>query len=196
MSRPTSAGLLQYRIHQNKLQVFLVFPGGPFYRNKDLGAWTIPKGHVEKGENEFKAAQREFAEEVGAKPKLKNVIELGRASSKNKNFVMWAFEGKQSFIKSNTFTMEWPKGSGKKIEVPENDKGKFFDIPTALRKINRNQSVFITNLVKELKNPNFGIKKDVKETKMEKYRLLVAAQPKAIKKKMVYNFFKEFGKEL
>lgn len=191
--KKTSAGLLQYHFINGKLKLFLVHPAGPLFKKKDFGVWSIPKGGMETGETAFKTAVREFGEEVGAKPKLKNVIDLGNSltRTKSKKLIMWAFEGNQKFVKSIYMKLEYPRNSGKFINIPENDKGQFFDIPTALKKINKDQRIFIERLLKKLKTHDF--KKEHMESKVDKLKNLVDMQPKHIKQKMVHNFFKANG---
>jgi len=133
----TSAGLLMYRLHPGA-EVLLVHPGGPFWQNKDDGAWSIPKGEVEPREDLLCAAQREFEEELGVRPtepfiELKPVKQAG-----GKGVHAWAFKGDcdPTAIRSNTFTMEWPPRSGRQVEFPEIDRAAFFDLGAAKRKIN------------------------------------------------------------
>lgn len=132
-----SAGLLMYRIQDGKLQVLLAHPGGPFFQNKDDGAWTIPKGEIEAGEDLLEAAKREFEEETGIKPSGP-FIELTPIKQKGGKIVhAWAFQGDcdPSAVASNTFTMEWPPKSGRQMEFPEMDRAEFFDVATAGQKI-------------------------------------------------------------
>jgi predicted NUDIX family NTP pyrophosphohydrolase len=143
-----SAGLLMYRIKDGAIQVLLAHPGGPFFVNKDDGAWSIPKGEPEPDEDFFVTAQREFAEETGLEPNgpfipLKPIQQKG-----GKIVHAWAFEGDcdPHFIKSNTFTMEWPPHSGKQMEYPEIDQTDFFDLKTAKKKIKSGQEKFIEEL--------------------------------------------------
>src|ERR1700732_1225270 len=119
-----SAGLLMYRMKEGSLQVLLAHPGGPFYRNKDDGAWSIPKGEIEPGEDLLEGAKREFAEEIGVMPNgpfiaLKPVKQKG-----GKIIHAWSFEGdcEPGAIVSNTFTLEWPPRSGRHMEFPEIDR--------------------------------------------------------------------------
>jgi predicted NUDIX family NTP pyrophosphohydrolase len=143
-----SAGLLMYRIAGGNLQVLLAHPGGPFFRNKDDGAWSIPKGEVEPGEDLLEGAKREFAEETGFAPTgpfiaLKLVKQKG-----GKTIHAWAFEGdcNPSTIVSNTFTLEWPPRSGRRMEFPEIDRAAFFDLAAARKKINPGQAALIDEL--------------------------------------------------
>src|SRR5216110_4049712 len=112
----TSAGLMMFRRLGEQLQVLLVHPGGPYFRNKDHGAWTIPKGEVQPGEDLLTRAQIEFEEETGTKA-CGNFIPLGSIKQKGgKTVHAWAIEGdlpEKFELKSNFFEMEWPSRSGK-----------------------------------------------------------------------------------
>jgi predicted NUDIX family NTP pyrophosphohydrolase len=141
-----SAGLLMYRICDGKLQVLLAHPGGPFFKNKDDGAWSIPKGEVAPNESLMETATREFREETGFEPKGP-FLELTPIKQKGgKTVHAWAFEGDcdPSAIVSNTFALQ--SGSKKRFEFPEIDRAEFFDVESAARKINPRQF----DLVKEL----------------------------------------------
>jgi predicted NUDIX family NTP pyrophosphohydrolase len=143
-----SAGLLMYRIHDGKLQVLLAHPGGPFFMNKDEGAWTIPKGEVEPGEDLLETAKREFEEETGVTP-TKPFAALTPVKQKGGKIVhAWAFQGdcEPSAIVSNTFTMEWPPKSGRQMAFPEIDRVEFFDVVAARRKIKAGQAGLIEEL--------------------------------------------------
>src|ERR1700722_20089522 len=132
-----SAGLVMYRISDGELEVLLVHPGGPFWSKKDVGAWSIPKGEINPGEDQLVAAKREFEEETGFKPEGK-FLSLGSVKHKNGKIVAaWAFEGdcEPDAIKSNTFVLEWPPKSGKTREFPEVDRAGFFSIKQAREKI-------------------------------------------------------------
>jgi predicted NUDIX family NTP pyrophosphohydrolase len=147
-----SAGLLMYRKSGSVLEVFLVHPGGPFGAKRDQGAWSIPKGLIGEGEDKLEAAKREFAEETSILPS-EPFIYLGEIRQKSgKHVYGWAFEGNcdSSQVKSNTFTLEWPPTSGQMKEFPEIDKGEFFFLSDALRKINKNQAEFLDRLEKHL----------------------------------------------
>ncbi len=144
-----SAGLLMYCLRNGQLQVLLAHPGGPFYRNKDNGFWTIPKGEIAPDENGLDAAVREFTEETGIIPG-NEFISLGTVKQKSgKTVHAWAFCGDRDEtepIKSNTFEMEWPPRSGHKQVFPEVDQALFFTVPEALEKINEAQREFIRRL--------------------------------------------------
>ena len=148
-----SAGILLYRFRNNSLQVFLVHPGGPFWKNKDLGAWTIPKGEFDEDEDPLDAAQRELEEETGFAPPEK-LIELIPIKQKTGKIVFaWAAEGNidPEKIHSNTFESEWPPHSGKKQKFPEVDKANWFTIPDAKEKIIPAQLKFLEELSTLLK---------------------------------------------
>jgi len=133
-----SAGLLLYRIRNGALEFLLVHPGGPFWKNKDAGAWTIPKGEIAEGEEPLAAAIREFEEELGLKPNGP-FVELTPIKQRGGKLVhAWALEGdfEPSEIKSNTFKMEWPPRSGQQAEFPEVDRAEFFGLEDAKAKIN------------------------------------------------------------
>lgn len=134
-----SCGLLMYRNRNEEIEFFLVHPGGPFFKNKDFGVWSLPKGEPEEGEDDFlKVAEREFEEETGIKPHGP-YHNLGTVKQKSgKTIYAWAFEGDwpdDKPITSNTFLLEWPPKSGKKIEIPEIDRGEWYAYPEAKMKV-------------------------------------------------------------
>ena len=140
-----SAGLLMYRIQDGKFQVLLAHPGGPLFKNKDEGDWTIPKGEPEPEEDLLEAAKREFEEETGVTP-TGPFIALAPIQQKGGKIVhAWAFKGDcdPSAIVSNNFTMEWPPRSGRQMEFPEIDRAVFFDVAMAGRKIKAAQMPLI-----------------------------------------------------
>ena len=143
-----SAGLLMYRIPEGKLQVLLAHPGGPLFKKKDDGAWTIPKGEIEPGEDLFEAALREFNEETGVTPTGPFTALTPIKQKGGKIVHAWAFQGDcdPSAIASNTFKMEWPPKSGQQIEFAEIDRSDFFDVATAKRKIKAGQEALIEEL--------------------------------------------------
>jgi len=146
-----SAGLILYRRGLN-LQVLLAHPGGPFYARKDVGAWSIPKGEADPGEDLLSAARREFQEELGFSPDGE-FLPLGSVTQKSGKIVhAWAIEGQwdPTLIKSNSFLMEWPPHSGKQAEFPEVDRAQFFDIEEARRRINPAQAELLTRLQQHL----------------------------------------------
>lgn len=145
-----SAGLLMYRIQEGKLQVLLAHPGGPLFKNKDDGAWSIPKGEIEPGEDLLEAAKREFEEETGVTP-MGPFIALTPVKQKGGKIVhAWAFEGNcdPGAVVSNCFTMEWPPRSGRQMEFPEVDRADFFDEAAARRKIKSGQEALVDELEK------------------------------------------------
>ncbi len=133
----TSAGLLLYRLRSPGPEVLLVHLGGPFWARKDLGSWSIPKGEVSPGDDLLATARREFQEETGLEP-LGTPFPLGQVKQPGGKVVhAWALEGdwEPSSLKSNTFTVEWPKGSGQTRSYPEVDRAAWFDLPEARRRI-------------------------------------------------------------
>jgi predicted NUDIX family NTP pyrophosphohydrolase len=138
-----------FRRKNNSLEFLLVHPGGPFWKNKDNGAWTIPKGEVQTEEDLLTRAQIEFEEELGIKP-VRNFIPLGSIKQKGgKTVHAWAIEGdlSDSFeLRSNTFQLEWPPHSGRFKEFPEVDRAEFYPEEIARHKINSAQVPFIDRL--------------------------------------------------
>ena len=130
--------------------MLLVHPGGPFFRKKDDGAWTIPKGEATSDEELLGRAKIEFEEELGAPAPKGEPIELGSIKQKGGKIVhAWAMQGdlQDNFkLASNSFTMEWPPRSGKFSEFPEIDRAEFFSLPVATRKINPAQVPFLDRL--------------------------------------------------
>ena len=150
----TSAGLLMFRKKRDALEVLLVHPGGPYFRNKDDGFWTIPKGEIDEGEDPISRARMEFEEELGVAAPTGKLIELGWVKQKGgKTVHAWALEGdlQDDFkLLSNTFEMEWPPRSGKLERFPEIDRAGFFPIDLARTKINSSQRVFLDRLIDAL----------------------------------------------
>jgi predicted NUDIX family NTP pyrophosphohydrolase len=150
----TSAGLLLYRRSGADLEVFLVHPGGPFFARRDDGWWTVPKGIVDPGEDPLDAARREFAEETSfAPPAEASYLDLGSVEQKAGKVVhAWAVEGdcEPELLRSNTFRLEWPPRSGKTREFPEIDRGAFFTLDQARRKIMPAQAPFLDRLTSAL----------------------------------------------
>jgi predicted NUDIX family NTP pyrophosphohydrolase len=144
-----SAGLLMFRRKSGSLEFLLVHPGGPFWKNKDFGAWSVPKGEAQPGEDLLTRAQIEFEEEIGFKPRGA-WIALGSIKQKNgKTVHAWGFEGDlpDPFeVKSNTFELEWPPRSGKFAEIPEVDRAEFFSLEGARDRINPAQFAFLERL--------------------------------------------------
>jgi len=148
-----SAGLLMFRQKNGELEVLLVHPGGPYFRNKDEGSWTIPKGEVAEGEDLLERARIEFEEELGIEA-AGSWMELGSVKQKGgKTVHAWAFAGdlEDDFkLASNTFELEWPPRSGKMQRFPEVDQASFFSMEEARRKINAAQTVFLDRLIERL----------------------------------------------
>jgi predicted NUDIX family NTP pyrophosphohydrolase len=144
-----SAGLLVWRRRGDEPEFLLVHPGGPFWKSKDEGAWSIPKGLIDEGEETLAAARREFEEEVGIAVEGE-FIELTPLKQKSGKWVhAWLVEADLDATKfrSNVFSMEWPRRSGRMIEVPEVDRAAWFDAAAALRKILPGQAGFIREAV-------------------------------------------------
>ena len=143
-----SAGLLMYRRRKGVVQVLLIHPGGPFWANKDAGAWSIPKGEFSGDENALAAARREFEEETGFLPAGRFVQLTPVKQPSCKVIHAWALEGDldATAIRSNTFTLEWPPQSGVHQEFPEVDRAAWFTIEAAKEKIIKGQTNFIDEL--------------------------------------------------
>jgi predicted NUDIX family NTP pyrophosphohydrolase len=153
-----SAGLLMYRRVRETLEVLLAHPGGPFYRNKDDGAWTIPKGELDEGEDALGCAVREFREETGIDPGHARHLALGEVRQKGGKCVLaWAVACPDRVIDvsapppSNTFEIEWPPRSGKRASFPEIDRLQFFELEAARRKILGAQAEFLDRLAELLR---------------------------------------------
>jgi predicted NUDIX family NTP pyrophosphohydrolase len=152
-----SAGILLYRYTNNLMEIFLVHPGGPFWKGKDTGAWSIPKGEF-TDEDPLEAAIREFKEETGFALDRGHFFPLTTIQQKGGKLVLaWAVEGNidADAIKSNTFRKEWPPNSGKWQSFPEVDKGAWFDMATAREKINPAQAALLEELEKAVKERKF-----------------------------------------
>ncbi len=147
-----SAGILLYRRRGPDVEVLLVHPGGPFWARKDDGAWSIPKGVYEPGEDPLAAARREFEEETGARPEGEAVPLGSFRQSAAKIVDVWAVEGDfdPAGLESNTFTMEWPPRSGNMREVPEVDRAEWFTPEAASRKLLKGQRPVIEALLRHL----------------------------------------------
>jgi len=151
-----SAGLLMFRRRSTELEVFLVHPGGPYWSKKDEGAWTLPKGEYEAGEEPLAAAQREFREETGFDAH-EPLIALGSVRQKSGKVVLaWAFEGdcNPAQLVSNTCKIEWPPRSGKRIDIPEVDRGAWFSRTQAAKSIRQEQYSLLLRLEQELDRRN------------------------------------------
>jgi predicted NUDIX family NTP pyrophosphohydrolase len=144
-----SAGILAYRQGKRGLEVLLVHPGGPYWRNKDEGAWSIPKGEIGTSEDLEQTARREFAEELGPGASLGPLKALGEIRQRGGKRVI-AFSGKADFdtasLSSNTFEIEWPLRSGRLQVFPEIDRAEWFDLETGRSKILSGQIEFIERL--------------------------------------------------
>jgi predicted NUDIX family NTP pyrophosphohydrolase len=148
----TSAGLLVFRRSGSRIEVLLVHPGGPFWKNKDDGAWSIPKGEYDSGEDPLRAACREFQEETGIAPTgeflaLREVKQAG-----GKLVRAWALEADydSAAMRSNTFEMEWPPRSGRKQSFPEVDRASWFALEEARVKILAGQLPLIVELAAKI----------------------------------------------
>ncbi len=143
-----SAGVLLYRWGSAGLEFFLAHPGGPFWHDRDVGAWTIPKGAVEEGEEPLAAARRELAEETGLAP-TGPFLPLGSVRQKaGKQVHGWACESDAdpTLVVSNLMRTEWPRGSGRWLTFPEVDRCGWFDAATARAKLNPAQAEFVARL--------------------------------------------------
>ena len=143
-----SAGLLLFRRPRGELEVFLAHPGGPFWEDRDLGAWTVPKGLVERGEDPLATAVREFEEETRIRPEGP-FVPLGSVRQKAGKLVhAWAWEGEADArrVRSNTMRVEVPRGSGRWLTFPEVDRCEWFDAERAREKINPAQAELIDRL--------------------------------------------------
>jgi predicted NUDIX family NTP pyrophosphohydrolase len=146
----TSAGILLYKVRDGRLLVFLVHPGGPLWARRDTGSWSIPKGVFEEPEEPLTAARREFREETGFD--LPDGTPRALAPQKQpsgKVVHAWAVEGDvdPKRLRSNTFAMEWPRGSGRQREFPEVDRGEWFDLEEARRRILPGQAPFLDEVL-------------------------------------------------
>jgi predicted NUDIX family NTP pyrophosphohydrolase len=143
-----SAGLLMYRRHNGQVEVFLVHPGAPFWAKKDMGAWSICKGEYAESELPLEAAKREFQEETGFTAQG-SFLELGVVQQASGKIVSaWAFEGDcdPGKLVSNHCQVEWPPRSGRRIEIPEVDRGGWFSIAAARERILKSQEPFLDRL--------------------------------------------------
>jgi len=149
-----SAGILLFRRAVSGIEVLLAHPGGPFWKNKDEGAWSIPKGEYGDDEDPLAAAKREFAEETGLTP-LGEFIPLGEVrQARGKIVSVWAVEGDFDTrnLRSNTFSIPWPPKSGKLQEFPEMDRAEWFSLEIARRKILKGQAEVIERLTQYLRD--------------------------------------------
>jgi predicted NUDIX family NTP pyrophosphohydrolase len=151
-----SAGLLPYRRRDGRWEFLLVHPGGPFWAKKDAGAWGIAKGGHEAGEDAFAAALREFEEETGFRPSGKFVPLGTQRQPSGKVIEAWAVETDwdPGQLRSNTCTIEWPKGAGRRLEIPEVDRAAWFPLEEALLRIRPGQRPFVEALHELLARPD------------------------------------------
>jgi predicted NUDIX family NTP pyrophosphohydrolase len=149
-----SAGLLLYRMVEGAPQMLLVHPGGPYWASKDEGTWSLPKGEYEPGEDPLEVALREFREELGVDPPdALEPASLGEVRQPGgKRVSAWALPGDLDVatVRSNTFAMEWPRGSGRTRDFPEVDRAGWFDLEAARRKLLRGQLPFLERLAELL----------------------------------------------
>jgi predicted NUDIX family NTP pyrophosphohydrolase len=148
-----SAGILMYRRKGNAMEFLLVHPGGPFWANKDQGAWSIPKGEYDDGEDALSAAKREFGEELGRPPPARPYLDLGSFKQKSRKVITtFAVEGDFDplTLTSNWFELEWPPKSGRKATFPEVDRAEWFALAEGRAKIQSGQVHFIDRLVEIL----------------------------------------------
>jgi len=139
---------MMFRESSGRLEVFLVHPGGPLWASKDKGAWTIPKGQYKKSEEPLAAARREFEEETGFDSEG-DFLELGSIAQRSGKIVTaWAFRGDcdPAKLTSNTCEIEWPPRSGRKIEIPEIDRGQWFSLSRARNYIRAEQEPLLDEL--------------------------------------------------
>ncbi|QIF02766.1 NUDIX domain-containing protein [Roseimicrobium sp. ORNL1] len=150
-----SAGMLVFRRKgRDAIELLLVHPGGPFWAKKDAGAWSIPKGLVEDGdEDDAATAVREFSEETGFACPVGEKVDLGEVKMKSGKLIRaWAVEGEvdPSQLKSNLFSIEWPPKSGKRQEFPEIDRGQYFSPEEARLKLHTSLVPFVDRLLRQL----------------------------------------------
>lgn len=138
-----------FRGRGGKIEVLLVHPGGPFWKKRDDGAWSIPKGETDAGEEPLDVARREFEEELGSPPPAEDFHELGSIRQAGGKLVRaWAVRGEfdADRVTSNTFSLEWPPRSGRLQDFPEVDRAAWFDLEEARRKILPSQAAFLDRL--------------------------------------------------
>jgi predicted NUDIX family NTP pyrophosphohydrolase len=149
MAAASSAGILLHRRGEAGTEVLLVHPGGPYWTRKDLGAWSIPKGELDPGEDPRACALREFAEETGVALELAELDELGSVTLKSGKLVHGfaaAGELDAAAVRSNTFELEWPPRSGRMRSFPEIDRAEWFALDAARAKLNPAQAAFVDRL--------------------------------------------------
>jgi predicted NUDIX family NTP pyrophosphohydrolase len=143
-----SAGILLYKQEQNNIYVFLVHPGGPFWKNKDLGAWSIPKGEIEAQEDALERARIEFKEETGVAIDGAFMPLTPIRQKSGKWVKAWALEGdiRPEDCSSNLITLAWPPRSGKFLQIAEVDRWEWFSVAEALQKINPAQAALLIEI--------------------------------------------------
>ena len=149
----TSAGILLYRRGEAGLEVLIGHMGGPFWERKDAGAWSIPKGEMQEGENTLAVAKREFAEELGSPPPEEPYLELGEVrQASGKRVIVFAAQGDldTASVRSNNFELEWPRGSGQIQEFPEIDRAAWLSIAQARERLIPAQASFVERLEQAL----------------------------------------------
>jgi predicted NUDIX family NTP pyrophosphohydrolase len=154
-ARARSAGIVLHRRCNDRTEVLLVHPGGPFWARRDLGVWSIPKGEYDPGEDPLAAALREFQEELGSPAPDGDKEDLGEIRQHGGKVVRaWAVEGDLdvSGVHSNTFELEWPPRSGKTAEFPEIDRAEWFELALARQKIVGAQAALLDRLSERLPN--------------------------------------------
>ena len=151
-----SAGILLYRHGEAGLEVLIGHMGGPFWERKDAGAWSIPKGEMKEGENMLAVAKREFEEELGSPPPEEPYLELGEVrQASGKRVVVFAAQGDldAESVRSNSFEMEWPRGSGQLCEFPEVDRAAWLSLAQARKKLVPAQVQFLERLESAVGSP-------------------------------------------
>src|SRR4029453_11628910 len=159
MGKKLSAGILLYRKRKTGIEVLLVHPGGPFWARKDDGAWSIPKGEYTEGEDPWTVAQREFSEELGKKAPVGARIDFEPVKQPSgKVITAFAVRGDLDLegTFSNTFELEWPKGSGKLREYPEIDRVGWFSVTEANEKLLKGQRPLLDRLTAALEGDEPG----------------------------------------
>jgi predicted NUDIX family NTP pyrophosphohydrolase len=147
-----SAGILMFRKRGAALEVLPVHPGGPFWKNKDAGVWSIPKGEYAEDEEPLVAAKRELFEETGIEARG-DLVPLGQIQQSSGKIVSgWAMEGDCSpeEIRSNTLAMEWPPKSGRMQQFPEIDRAEWFGVAEAKERMVKAQTAFLDRLVEQI----------------------------------------------
>jgi predicted NUDIX family NTP pyrophosphohydrolase len=158
MPKKRSAGILLYRVQADEAYVLLAHPGGPFWSGKDLGAWTIPKGEFNTGEESLGVALREFAEEIGFEPPGP-YLPLGEVDTRGKIVTVWAAKGDfdPSRLSSNLCEIEWPPRSGRKQLIPEIDRAEWFSVREARAKLLAAQVPFLDRLIDLLSAAGYAL---------------------------------------